>query len=191
MPSPLGHALAGFTIGLLAEPLPASSATPRALVTRFTLLGALLAALPDADLLLPYPHRGWTHSLGASLLVMIITVAVTGWVTRAVAWRLALVLAVAQASHVLLDWMGVDARTPNGIQALWPFNRQYYISGWDFFPPTERNLANPNIVAINLRALAFEAAVLGPVAGLAVWLTRRRRSRGLSSAPSVRPRPSA
>jgi len=197
MPSPVGHALAGFTLGLLVEPAD-SPKKPQPLLTRFTLLGALFAALPDADLLFAPVHRGWTHSFGASLLILIIAAAVTGQVNRARrtrgippargAWRLAVVLSVAQASHIALDWMGTDHSTPGGLQALWPLTRQFYMSGWDFFPETERNFAKPEIIVMNAWALFFELVVLGPIAFLAILFTRTRRSRARISGPDD-PRP--
>jgi hypothetical protein len=192
MPSPIGHALAGLTLGLLAEgprQQPGSRA-PQPLTT-FTVLAALVAALPDADLLFAPVHRGWTHSFGASLLILIVAAGVTRQVTGRAAWRLATVLALAQASHVVLDWMGTDRSTPGGIQAFWPLTREFYMSGWDFFPETERNFAKPEIISMNVWAVVFEVMVLSPVVLAADWLTRRRRSRVPISAPDARRPPSA
>jgi membrane-bound metal-dependent hydrolase YbcI (DUF457 family) len=185
MPSPLGHALAGFTLGLVSQPPAANPGRSRRLVTRFTVLAALVAALPDADLLFGHVHRGWTHSFGASLLILIVTIIVTGKVTR-----LGVVLALAQASHIALDWVSTDRFPPRGIQALWPLTRGFYLSGWEFFPPTERNFANPEIVAINIRAAVFELIVMGTIAMVAVFLTRRRRNRVPISVPGGPPPPS-
>ena len=176
MPSPVGHALAGFTIGLIAQPAP-NGDRPRRLLTPFTVVGAVAAALPDADLLVRHMHRGWTHSIGATVLVFIVAAIVTGKVNPRMAWRLACVLAAAHASHIVMDWMGTDPFPPGGVQALWPFGRGYYMSGWDFFPPTERDFANPRLWLIDGKALAFETVVMGGVAALAIRLTRTRRSR--------------
>lgn len=193
MPSPIGHALAGFSLGLLAERPRnrSSSPAPRPLVSTFTVLAALFAALPDADLLFAPVHRGWTHSFGASLLILILIAGVTRQVTSRAAWRLAAVLALAQASHIVLDWMGTDHSTPGGIQAFWPLSRSFYMSGWDFFPETERNFAKPEIISMNVWAVVFELIVLGPVALAAIWLTRRRKSRVPTSVPGARRPPSA
>lgn len=201
MPSPIGHALAGFTLGLLVERPANRPMAPQPLLTRFTMLGALFAALPDADLLFAPLHRGWTHSFGASLLILIVAAAVTGQVNRVRrargippvrgAWQLAVVLSLAQASHIVLDWMGTDHSTPGGLQALWPLTREFYMSGWDFFPETERNFAKPEIIVMNAWALFFELVVLGPIALLAMLFTRTRRSRAPISARDDPRRPSA
>ncbi len=196
MPSPVGHALAGFTIGLLADRTVSAwpPGQPRKLLTTMTILSATVAALPDADLLSDL-HRGWTHSLGATALVAILTAAVTGKVISrgsqeqiGMAWRLAFALAAAQASHILLDWLGTDRFPPNGIQVFWPFGTSHYLSGWNIFPRTERNFANPEILAINLRAVVFELFALGPLVWLSIRVKRRRRSRVLISVPD-RPQP--
>jgi membrane-bound metal-dependent hydrolase YbcI (DUF457 family) len=47
-----------------------------------TLSCVALAVLPDADLLYMPIHRTATHSIGATILVTILAIAVTGKVTR-------------------------------------------------------------------------------------------------------------
>ena len=88
------------------------------------------------------------------------------------AWalRVAVICAAAYASHLLLDWLAIDRRIPFGLQVLWPFSDGWYISGLDVFPQTERqNLLSLATLHINLRAMAFETAVMLPVLGL-LWL---------------------
>ena len=193
MPSPLGHALSGLTIAWTLGPLLAPEpTTPLATHARLTLACLAAATLPDLDLL-HYPlHRTVTHGLGFTLLIIIMVAAVTGWVTGRMMWRLALVVGAAHASHILLDWLGVDRFPPRGLQALWPLRHEYYLSGWDLFLPTERrDPLSMRAIAINARAAARETMVLGTLA-LAAWaVRRRRRSRVRTSGPDDRPRPSA
>ena len=195
MPSPIGHTLAGFAIGLLARPDP--SASPGQLQSSpylFPTLGALVAALPDADLLIPNFHRAATHSLGATALLIILTAVVTGQVTGRVRWRLVLLVAAAQGSHVLMDWLGADPTSPAGVQAFWPFDSRFYISGLDWFPQTERGLENPGAFDKNLRALLFELSTMAPLVLVSwwarLWATRRRRSLDPISVPDTPPPPS-
>ena len=192
MPSPIGHGLAGLAIGLVIDSSRPSDApaSPRRL-SRFVVLGAVFAALPDADLLYSPIHRGMTHSIGATALLMIITAAVTGWVTGRVQWRWVLLIGAAHASHILMDWLGTDRYPPEGLEALWPFSRKFYISGWDIFPPTERRLYLPGALLINVRALLAEVAIVGPIAALAFIATRTRRSRVPTSVRDSLRRPSA
>lgn len=213
MPSPIGHMLAGLAVGWLAEPATgdcarvpprdhsrpsardqrrgARVASIRSAFTPVVLWCAFVAAVPDADLLIPQiRHRASTHSLAATALILIIAGVVTGKVTRRVAWSIAACIAAAHASHPLLDWMGMDPNPPSGVQVLWPFDSTFYISNWDLFPPTERRLAHPNLLHTNFRAAVTEVLLVGPVASAAFVLRRIRRNRDLTSAPDVPLQPS-
>jgi len=148
MPSPIGHTLAGLAIGWSAD---RRDSRPRG---RFSLVVwcVLVSVLPDADLVYPPMHRTITHSVGATILLMIIAAAVTGQVTSRSAWRLAAILGLAHGSHIVLDWLGIDHFPPAGLQALWPFSSRFFISGWDLFAPTERrHLLSAATILVNLR----------------------------------------
>jgi hypothetical protein len=188
MPSPIGHALAALTIAWAAEPTVHASARRIAPITLACLAAAVL---PDLDLLFYPHHRTVTHSVGATLCIFIITAGVTGWVTGRIAWRTSFIVAAAHASHMLLDWLGVDRFPPAGLKALWPISDQWFVSGWDVFLPTERRDVHTVATAlVNLRAALRELAILGTIAA-AVWVaTRKRRSRVPISAQDVRRRPS-
>ena len=199
MPSPLGHLLAGLSVGWLSEPAPAPTDLPRpafrpplrAALTPFAVWCAVAAAIPDADLLIPHFHRTATHSLTATALVLIIAAGVTGKVTRRHAWVFAAALAASHASHLLLDWLGVDRFTNPGIQVFWPFSDAFYISDVNLFPPVERRIMRPDAFAVNLTAALTELVVMGPIAA-AAWLVRRtRRSRVRTFAPGTPQRPSS
>jgi inner membrane protein len=192
MPSPIGHGLAGLAIGFAIEPvLSESAATTTRRLSKFALMGALVAALPDADLVSSAIHRGVSHSIGLTALLMIITGVVTGWVTGRVQWRWVILIGAAHASHILMDWLGTDRYPPTGLEALWPFSREFYISGWDVFPPTERRVYLPGAVWTNVRALVAEVGIMGPIAVLTYIARRTRKSRVLTSAPDSLQRPSA
>src|SRR3954451_1333197 len=136
MPSPIGHALAGLAVCWTVAPRATAALAPadrHRRVAPLTIACVAAAALPDLDLVY-YPfHRTATHSLGFTLLIFIVAAAVTRWATGRPRWRIALVVAAAQGSHVLLDWLGVDGRPPFGIEAFWPFSHRWFISGWDVF----------------------------------------------------------
>src|SRR5262249_50014337 len=141
--SPIGHAIAGATIAwAIAPPAaladPTASTEPSARFWTLTAAGAALAAAPDLDLAFPGLHRTVTHSLTAVALITILTIVVTGGVTRRWRWRVVLACAAAYASHVLMDWMAFDGTSPRGIQMLWPFSDRWMISDWDLFRGTAR-----------------------------------------------------
>jgi membrane-bound metal-dependent hydrolase YbcI (DUF457 family) len=190
MPSPLGHGLAGLAIGFAAEPATVAQ-TSGTRLSSFAVVGAIVAASPDLDLMYPGFHRTITHSVGMTALVMIITAVVTGWVTGRIQWRWVLLVGAAHASHILMDWMGTDHFAPAGLEALWPFSRTFYISGWDVFPATERRLYLPQAWIINLRAFLAEVGLMVPIAIVAFLAKRTRRNRGLTSVRDSLQRPSA
>ncbi len=175
MPTPFGHALAGVAVAWTSDLVPPRARRPALAVTC-----AALAMVPDVDLVLPATHRAVTHSIGAVAAVIMIAAAVTGWVRvrsrngRGLpgAWRVALVCGAAYASHILLDWLGVDRSPPLGIQALWPLKDGWYLSGLDLFAPTERrHLLSVATWLINMKAAGVEALVIGPVLAV-VWSIR-------------------
>jgi inner membrane protein len=169
MPSPIGHALGGIAAG--------AAVSGRA--GWASLLGfAVLGAMPDADFLLPIPHRGPTHSLGSAILVFLVAWPALTW-RRPAGWqgisaaRLALAIAAAWGSHTLLDWLGADSSTPRGVMALWPLATTYYVSGLDVFNNISRRYWLPGFWKVNAVAVLRELMLLGPVAALADWLSRR------------------
>ncbi len=187
MPSPLGHALAGAAIGwALGSGRRASfSPSPWPIWTTGAAFG-LLAVLPDLDLLWPGAHRGPSHSVGAACLVGAAALAATRDI------RLALVAACAFGSHALLDWLGTDSSPPIGLMALWPFSRDYYESGLHFFAAISRRYWLPGFWRQNIQAVAWELAVLLPIALAALWRAwlSMGRTLGRSSARGARRPPS-
>ncbi|MEQ1727745.1 MAG: metal-dependent hydrolase [Vicinamibacterales bacterium] len=184
MPSPIGHTLAGLAVGWLSEPArPATGSRLRDSLTPLVLWCAFVAAIPDADLLIPHFHRTATHSVTATVLLLIMVTTVTGKVTRHPARTLALALAASHATHLLLDWLGTDRFPPPGLQMLWPFSPHFFYSGADLFPPVERRLWLPEALGVNAYAAAWELLIMGPVAVLA-WMRRGRRQRRVSAGAS-------
>ena len=125
----------------------------------------LLANAPDLDfvpgLLMGRPdafHRGVTHTLGAALLVTVTTWAIARWrhAERPGWW--AGFAAAAYGSHLLVDWMTVDAVPPVGIRMLWPLS-----AAWLHAP---FNLLGEVIIDRSGRE-AFARSLLTPTALLA------------------------
>lgn len=161
MPTPIGHALAGLAV--------AGAAPGAKLSGRHAAILAFCAAAPDLDLLLRLldgvnHHRGPSHSLGAAVLVLAAT-----WLMRRAGVDLpaAPLMGVAWASHVALDYLGLDTSPPFGEMALWPLSDAFYISPVPVFFDIPRSFSAAAIQH-NLLAVAIEVVVLGPVA----WLCR-------------------
>jgi membrane-bound metal-dependent hydrolase YbcI (DUF457 family) len=181
MPSPIGHALAGVAVAWTADLLPgdrtrrtapASSTWYQRAGGGLTLICAGLGAAPDLDLAF-VAHRTMTHSVGAVCFVGLCAAAIAVAARRPVA-RVALMCAAAYGSHLLLDWLGADYYPPRGLQLLWPFSREWYISGLDVFRQTARlRVFTRGPMLTNVRAVAQEVALLAPVLGL-LWYARRK-----------------
>ena len=171
MPSPIAHALAGTVAGWIVDPAPRGD---RAVVWKKAALFAAAAVAPDLDLIVG-AHSGPTHGLGAAVITGLAVWAIlwgTAWQGRATT---AAAVALAYASHTLLDWLGTDSSPPIGIMALWPVSREYYESRLHVFMAISRRYWLPEFWASNARALARELVILLPLAAL-VFLVRRRRS---------------
>ena len=177
MPSPIGHALAGATVAWTTDALspPARPTGPGLVVACMA-----IAAAPDLDLAFGF-HRTSTHSIGMTAMVAA-TAAIVAAYTRAPVLRTALACAAAHGSHLLLDWLAVDRFPPYGLQALWPFSSEFYISGWDIFRHTERrHVFSALAIRTNGLAVAQELLILGPLALVAL---RARASRSRSLGPT-------
>ena len=167
MPSPLGHALAGATVGWALS----HSSRPSPPLTSLWRAGAwfaLLGMLPDADLLIG-AHRGISHSLGAACIVGLATAALTRRTSFAIA------AALAYGSHVVLDWLSEDTSVPLGVMALWPLTTDYYLSGVAAFDSIWRRKETPDFWEHNAIAVARELLIVGPPFAAAVWVLLKRK----------------
>jgi membrane-bound metal-dependent hydrolase YbcI (DUF457 family) len=166
MPSPVGHALGGIVTGVLLS---------RRIGWKRLVIFGLAGALPDIDFLLPMPHRGPSHSIGATAAVFAAVLVVLSMQRRGEPpVRLAAAIAAAYGSHVLLDWLGADTWTPHGLMALWPLSSAYYVSGFEVFTEVSRRYWLPDFWRVNALAVVREMVILGPLA----WLTTRRGPEG-------------
>ena len=179
MPSPIGHALVGLVAAWAVDLVPGERAwriapRPASWLGRagngLTLACVALAAAADLDLLFA-SHRTATHSLGAVVLVGAFAAALAAYAQRPVI-RVASMCAAAYATHLFADWLAVDISPPRGIQALWPFSREWFISGIDLFQRTERrDLWTFATIITNLKTILLELMILGPLV-VALWLVR-------------------
>jgi hypothetical protein len=145
---------------------------PRRWAVEPVIFGAIAAA-PDLDLLIGL-HRMYVHSIGATLVVLVVARLTLG----PGQWRLALALAAAWGSHLLLDWLGNDTSAPFGLMALWPFSDAYYQSSFGLFDAVSRRYWLPQeFIWHNLAAAMKEIVIIGPFALAAFGLARWRRMR--------------
>jgi len=177
MPSPIGHAIAGIAVSWIVAG--ARRAPHQA--------GACAVAATAADLdLLVGTHSGPTHGLGAAVIAGFLAWIASRYsrvlpsATAGATVRFVVAIALAYASHTLLDWLSTDTSPPIGIMALWPVSREYYESSLHLFFGVSRRYWRPDFWSVNLRALARELVVLLPLLAI-VALTRinlDRQTRG-------------
>jgi membrane-bound metal-dependent hydrolase YbcI (DUF457 family) len=164
MPSPLGHALGGAAVGLLAG-------RPQPLTWRVPAVLGLIACLPDLDLLTSQ-HSGITHSVGFAALAGLVVLAGSG------NQRFAVAAMTAYGSHVLFDWLGHDTAAPYGVMALWPFGTGFHIAPWTPLPPVSRQYWLPGFWTHTMKVALVELMLFGGGFVLAWWHRSRRRSNG-------------
>ena len=153
MPSPVGHALGGLIVGEVLA--------PSALV-----ICAVAGVLPDIDFAWG-GHNRETHSLGAALIAGLVVLA---WKRNP---RLATAVTISWATHVLFDWLGSDDTPPLGVMALWPLNTNFYFANAFVFEAISRRYWLDNFYTHNGWAVIKEVLILGPIAGILVFLRRR------------------
>ncbi len=131
MPSPIGHAMAGYLVYRAGDAYKRPDHRP---VLALCLLMAVIADLDFLPgILYGHPllyHEGISHSLGFAFGAGLITAAVyarkSG--TFLVDWRL---FFLAYASHPIMDLFQPHKRPPFGIPFFWPVNGDNYLA---FFP---------------------------------------------------------
>lgn len=182
MASPIGHTLAGYAVRGL---LPARYRRHTSLV----LLAVAMGNVADVDfvpgLLVGMPafyHQGPSHSLLVGVVVSLLVAGGFHLAGRPFGAAFAVGL-MGYTSHLVLDMLSPDARPPLGVPLLWPFSPEHVLAPVALFPGVRHAATATTSVAdwlgsvlapANLRAVAVETALLGP---LAVWAARRRRAR--------------
>jgi len=173
MPTPIGHALAGLAV--------AGAGRASGVSGRQAAILAFCAAAPDLDLLLRLVdgvnhHRGPSHSFAAAVLVGLTTLLLrrTGLGLPGAA-----LMGAAWASHVVLDYFGLDTSPPVGEMALWPFSEGFFASPVPVFYDIPRSFSAAAI-RHNLIAVAVEVAIVAPLA----WLCWRGSRSRASSRPA-------
>lgn len=169
MPSPVGHALGGLAAAFVIN---ACSRRP-GLTVGLLSAAAVIAVAPDLDIIAG-SHRTYTHSVGGVAIV-----GLASWLflrARSKSAAGAAAITAAHASHLALDWLSKDTALPSGLTLLWPFTSRYYKSGLDLFGEISRRYWLPGeFIVGNLRAAAWELAVVGPLV-LVAWTAWSKRT---------------
>jgi inner membrane protein len=185
MATPLAHSLAGYAISTLADGAPGQHRMSRSLLCVVIANAADLDFLPGALMGSPVLyHQGITHSLGFALLVSL-GVAAIYWFRGKSFSPMFFFCGLAYLSHLLIDFLGRDGRSPYGIPLFWPFSEDYVISPVPVFwgvrhagamTDSTQKWLEALLHPYNLGAMVVEVAVLLPFVLLGQW--RRRVAPG-------------
>jgi membrane-bound metal-dependent hydrolase YbcI (DUF457 family) len=171
--------------------------------------GGLLAAAvvlangPDIDflpgLLIGQPgafHRGFTHTLGAAVLVGMTIWLVSRLMGRRArsTWRVSCWATAVYASHLLVDFVTMDSHPPYGARFLWPLSDSYYLA--PVTPLREiiidpsgrlaflRSLVQPHTLGVWAEEIGVLLAVVALVhAARALWTALGAVAEGLPDRP--------
>jgi membrane-bound metal-dependent hydrolase YbcI (DUF457 family) len=178
---PIAHGLLGASIVGAVHPRPwRHYGAP-------LLLGAILANLPDVDLVTAvFTHsRGWHRTVTHSLVMAVVVLLMFGFALGRERWREAVAYGLAYASHGILDF--ATTRVGGGVALFSPFSWQRFKLNWfglsevpSGFPP-----------AIVIRYLLVELLLFGSllllVLGVRMLLARRSGSGPAMEATDVFP----
>lgn len=134
MALPIAHAAAGYLVHRAARRVPGRGGSSAGAWRRAALF-MLVGNLPDFDFLIGFVvgrpgllHRGVSHTVVAAVAFGVLAGLVARARRREAFLPTTLAFAAAYGSHLLLDWLTVDARPPEGAQFLWPFSDAYSIA---------------------------------------------------------------
>jgi inner membrane protein len=159
----LGH----LAIGVAAGRTYSDRADSRLRLGATMLLGVVLAALPDLDLIGPYflgvpyfsvwGHRGFAHSLFAAIVVGMLVGLISARYDLP-ALRTGLFACAVVASHGLVDTL---TNTPNGCALLWPLSDARFIA--PIRPVLRAPLGLAYFGEVGMRALLREVLLFWPL----------------------------
>lgn len=185
MPSPVAHSLVALAILETTRP-----PGERAVGWRWPLAVVAAAAAADVDFLTgdiwggPYfSHHGVTHGFAAAAAAGIVSCAIARASRLERPIRIGLIVALAYASHVVLDFFAGDPGTPTDMPVFWPLATATWLAApFQVFVPIEHDGTISGLPAVMVRpdtlaAMAREALLMGPVLGAVMWLRRRTKRR--------------
>jgi membrane-bound metal-dependent hydrolase YbcI (DUF457 family) len=170
MPSPVGHILAGAAVHLAGT----RNGTRSKLVFVLTLLASIA---PDLDFLpglligqMGAFHHGISHSFTFAVLIGFCIFYVVERVQKDIAGRAAVLASLSYASHVVLDFLGVNEGT-RGVPLLWPVSGQKFglsLHLFGYFQYSDRGIWSV-IRWNNVSAILRELLVVGVPLLFLVW----------------------
>ncbi len=177
MATPLGHMLAGASVGAVCQ----TGAAPLWRVTA----GALIGAAADLDflpgILLGEPAR-FHHAASHSMLFVLAVAALAVSISAHARFRWGLLVGVGYGSHLVLDLFTFDDSVPYGIPLFWPFSSQTWQSPVPLLPNVLHSTGS--VIGLhNLEVAVREVLTLGPILLITLLVAHRRRPQTTTPSP--------
>jgi inner membrane protein len=129
--TPLGHALAGYSVYLASEAIYDARVRGK---YELVWLSVFVAVAPDLDfipgLLMGTPalyHQGISHSLGAAVFGGAVFATLYRLKGQSL-YRIFRLCFLSYLSHPIIDFFGPDGRLPYGVPLLWPLSNEHFLS---------------------------------------------------------------
>lgn len=168
MATPLGHGLAGLTVGVATG--------NRSRLLGFATLGLFAGIAPDLDfvpgLLMGDParfHQGPSHSIAAALSLGLLVALLAPSAQRL---RAGLIATGGYLSHLGLDLLTYDPTPPRGAPLLWPLLEEPIRSPLMVLPRVLHSVVSPFNLH-NLHVMAIELGTIGLALLVAVYVRTR------------------
>ncbi len=183
MPSPIGHSLAGLSIGM-AYALPKGASFRDLGVSMYRRRGILLASialanLPDIDYLpglfagdFNAYHHHYSHTLGWLVLVSLGIWMIWKSFNSSITFRHFSFIFIATGSHLILDFFTRNTSYPYGIMLFWPFSNEHYLSGNPLFWNPQKSDWGEVFQWYNVQVMIMDAVYTSAMIGMVLLYKR-------------------
>lgn len=120
-------------------------------------------------------HRTYSHSITGALVFALLVYTTCWWIEHRRPVRMTMLMFIAYASQLFVDWLSFDPGPVVGIPLLLPFSEEHYSAEPSLFRNIERdNLFSGAVIIHNMKAVLLEILILAPPAALLWWRNKRR-----------------
>jgi inner membrane protein len=179
MPTPIAHTLCGYACYRTAGPGSSRFEWKPALWVMVFANLADLDYLPGFFIGAPNAfHHGMTHSIVFALVAGLVGGFLFSRRTTADRITFIALFTAVYFSHIVLDFFTMDPTPPYGVQLLWPFSHDYFISPVSIFRDIHKGQTTDSFIAgltdgYNFVTAMIEILILVPVIALIAYWKKR------------------
>ncbi len=116
-------------------------------------------------------HHGISHTLGFSLLFALMMYAIPRFRTK----KDFTIFFLLYFTHVVIDFLSGDPRSPFGVMLFWPFTQEYFISSFSLFSDIHHLFLSDLFDSHNIRAIVREIMIFSPLIVLLIAIGRIKK----------------